>query len=59
MNRGPMNEMEQPLWKAAQGHLFVPQEETQIPERKKWLWIALDIAIAVGFLLGAVLLLSL
>lgn len=44
-----------PLMAAARGDYFIPEEQTWFSNQKKWMWIAIDIAITVGFLVAAIL----
>lgn len=42
---------ENPVVTASQGEFFVPEEKKWTSERKKWMWIAIDAAVIIGFLL--------
>ena len=46
---------ENPVVTASQGEFFVPQEKTWSSERKRKMWIAIDAAVIIGFLLLVVI----
>lgn len=46
---------ENPIVTASQGEFFVPQEKTWSSDRRKWMWIAIDAAVIIGFLLLVVI----
>lgn len=45
-----------PLMAVSRGDFFIPQEQTWSSKQIKWLWIAIDVTIAVGFVIAAILL---
>lgn len=52
----PMVGQENPILTALDGELFVPQDKEWKSEKKKWIWIGIDAAVVVGFLVLAILL---
>ena len=51
-----MGTQENPVVTASQGEFFIPGEKTWSSENKKWMWIAIDAAVIIGFLLLVVIL---
>lgn len=47
----PMHEQDHPLVKAEKGDFFIPLEKEWTSESKKRLWIAIDAAVIIGFVL--------
>lgn len=51
----PMIEQDHPFIKAEKGDYFIPQEKEWTSERKRLMWIAIDAAVIIGFLLLVVI----